>query len=70
MTQRFRVEFEVDVPDDMPLDAAEEWVAFEVGARCQMQPRHDQMNCDLEPVRDSFCMRPAFLRPTPPRPVA
>jgi hypothetical protein len=41
---RLQVRFEVDVPDDMPVDAAEEWVAFEVHDRNDITPRHPQMN--------------------------
>ena len=54
MTKRITVKFQVDVPDDMPLDAAYEWIAFEVGARGDMKLRHPQMDCDLEPIGGSF----------------
>jgi len=51
------VQFDVEVPDDMPQDDAVEWIAFEVGANRSMEVRHPQMKCDLEPVRGSFRVR-------------
>jgi hypothetical protein len=51
---RLRVSFEVEVPDDMPTEKAEEWIAFEIGASCQMRATHPQMRCDLTPVAGSL----------------
>jgi hypothetical protein len=51
---RLQVRFEIDVPDDMPIDAACEWIAFEVGVRCDITLRHPQMNKDMEPRPETF----------------
>jgi hypothetical protein len=51
---RLRVSFEVEVPDDMPTEKAEEWIALEIGASCQMRATHPQMHCDLTPVAGSL----------------
>ncbi len=51
---RLQIRFELEVPDDMPLDAAKEWVAFEVGERNDMTPRHPQMDRELDPVPGTF----------------
>lgn len=56
-SMRLQIKFEVEVPDDMPFDAAREWIAFEVNARSDMTPRHPQMNHDVEPVDGTFFVR-------------
>ena len=55
--KRIEVRFDVDVPDDMPWQQAEEWIAFEVGARGEMRVVHPQMEKDLEIVPGSFKAR-------------
>jgi len=52
-----KVQFEVNIPDDMNIDDAEEWIGFEVGAARQMTPVHPQMEKDLEPIPGSFSVR-------------
>jgi len=47
---RLQVRFELDVPDDMPLAAAKEWIAYEVGDQNSMQIRHPMMERDVEPA--------------------
>jgi muconolactone delta-isomerase len=54
LAKRIEVRFEVEVPADMPLDAAEEWIAFECHARAEMEVRHPQMERDIEPVPGTF----------------
>jgi hypothetical protein len=65
---RLEVEFLIDVPDDMPMDAAEEWISFEVGAIAQMTARHPQMERDLEPVWRSCRVSLAYRQPNPASP--
>lgn len=52
-----KVQFKVNIPDDMGMDDAEEWIGFEVGANRQMTPVHPQMEKDLEPIPGSFSVR-------------
>jgi len=52
-----KVQFEVNIPLDMDIDDAEEWIAFAVGANCQMTPVHPQMEKDLEPIPGSFSVQ-------------
>ena len=52
-----KVQFEVNIPDDMGMDDAEEWIGFEIGAYRQMTPVHPQMQKDLEPIHGSFSVR-------------
>ena len=52
-----KVQFEVNIPDDMGMDDAEEWIGFEIGASRQMTPVHPQMEKDLEPIHGSFSVR-------------
>jgi hypothetical protein len=51
------VQFEVNIPDDMDMDDAQEWIGFEVGASRQMTCVHPQMEKDLEPIPGSFSVR-------------
>lgn len=48
------VQFDVDVPDDATDMQIEEWVAFEVGARCQFNGAGNPLaHTDLQANRDS-----------------
>jgi hypothetical protein len=57
---RLDVRFQVDVPDDMPLDLARKWIGFEIGAYADLRIEHPQMECDLDALRESLDVYPAF----------
>jgi len=52
--KRVSVRFDVEVPDDMSFEKAEEWIAFETKYSSQMTADHPQMNKDMEPIRGSL----------------
>ena len=51
---RVKVEFEVEVPDDMPDDCVLEWLRFSFGDNGTMKERHPGMTETPEPIFGTF----------------
>lgn len=45
---KLRVEFDVEVPDSVTLEQAEEWLRFELGTGFSMHEKNPMLDIDLE----------------------
>jgi hypothetical protein len=49
--KKFKVEFEISVPDEVTVEQAEEWLLFQIGARGGMSADNPLADTDLEAKR-------------------
>ena len=49
-----RVKFDVEVPDDMPYQAVEDWLRFSFGDNGSMKVVHPAMETEPEPIFGTF----------------